>query len=259
MREISLPITIDDIDIADTRRQVNSAAVKRLADSIEQVGLRHPITVRERGDRYLLVAGRHRIEAFKKLGREHIPATIVKMNNDDARLWEIAENLHRCELGNIEKAEAIEEWRKITARQVLYSSTPGLQPNEAGVRKTAQALGINPGTVVNAEKIASISPEAKAAAIEEEVTTVRDLVEVSKEPPERQVAKVHELAQHRSSKVDGDVRQRAAKDVADMIAEYVPGGAWDAMKANLYACGAANIANELTNITGQSIMDRRFK
>jgi hypothetical protein len=36
------------------------------------------------------------IEAFKKLDREH--ATIVKMTNDDARLWDIAESLHRAEL-----------------------------------------------------------------------------------------------------------------------------------------------------------------
>ena len=47
MREISLPITIDDIDIPDGRRQVNPAAVKRLADSIDHIGLRHPMTVRE--------------------------------------------------------------------------------------------------------------------------------------------------------------------------------------------------------------------
>ena len=77
--EMQIPLSIDEIEITDHHREVNAAAVKRLADSIEMIGLRHPITVKQRGDRYVLVAGRHRIEAYKKLNIEFIPATIVKM------------------------------------------------------------------------------------------------------------------------------------------------------------------------------------
>jgi hypothetical protein len=58
------------------------------------------------------------------------------------------------------------------------------------------------------------------------------------------------------NKVQGDVKARAAKEVAEMIAEHVPGEWWDAIKSNLYAAGASNIAHELTNITGQSVIDR---
>ena len=61
---------------------------------------------------------------------------------------------------------------------------------------------------------------------------------------------------NRKSKIDADVKSRAAKEVADMLAEHVPGEWWDALKANLYAAGASNIAHEFTNITGQSIIDR---
>ena len=48
------------------------------------------------------------------------------------------------------------------------------------------------------------------------------------------------------------------KEVAEMIAEHVPGEWWDAIKSNLYAAGASNIANALTNITGEAVMDRRY-
>src|SRR5690349_7292916 len=102
MTDTQFPIAIDDITIGD-RRAVNAAAVKRLADSIDQIGLRHPITVREKGEKYLLVAGRHRLEAFRKLGREFVPASIVKRTNDEARLWEISENLHRADLTKLER------------------------------------------------------------------------------------------------------------------------------------------------------------
>ena len=55
-----------------------------------------------------------------------------------------------------------------------------------------------------------------------------------------------------------DVFRTSTNNVAEMIAEHVPGEWWDAIKANLYASGASGIANELTNITGQSVMDRRY-
>lgn len=248
-RDIQMPIPLDDIDVPEGRREIVAASVKRLADSIEQVGLRHPITVRRKGDRYVLVAGRHRMEACRKLGREHVPATIVSMTKDEARLWEIAENLHRAELTTIQKAECIEEWRQLSA--VLHGATPS-------TREAASQLGVNEATVSRASAIASIEPEAKQAANEVGLTGVRELVEVARAEPSRQAAVVHELAERRAAGIDRDVKDRAAHAVAELIAEHVPGSAWDALKANLYAAGAANIANAFTNITGESIMDRRF-
>ena len=109
MSDVPVAITIDDITINDSRRAVNSATVKKLAQSIEAVGLQHPITVKRKDGGYLLIAGRHRLEACKKLGRDYVVAGIVTMTKDEARLWEISENLHRAKLSNIEKAEAIEE------------------------------------------------------------------------------------------------------------------------------------------------------
>ena len=84
------------------------------------------------------------------------------------------------------------------------------------------------------------------------------LLEAARESPERQVDALREIAERKASRIDADVKDRAANEVANMIAEHVPGEWWDAIKSNLYAAGASNIANALTNITGQSIMDRRY-
>lgn len=62
----------------------------------------------------------------------------------------------------------------------------------------------------------------------------------------------------KSTKIDRDVRDRAANEVAELLAEHIPADAWDGLKANLYSAGAKHIANALTNLTGQSIMDKRF-
>jgi ParB/RepB/Spo0J family partition protein len=188
-REVQLPLSIDDIDVPDGRRHVDAGAVKRLADSIDKLGLRTPITVRKRGDRYILVAGLHRMEAFKLLEREHIPAVITSMTNTDARMWEIAENLHRSDLTKLERAEQIEEWRALVSQVETVS-----HGKDAGVRKTAEALGVDKSEVQRAAKIASITPEAKTAAEEAGFDDNQSkLLEIAKAPPERQVATVHRL------------------------------------------------------------------
>ena len=64
--------------------------IKSLAQNIEEIGLLHPIVVNEKNE---LIAGRRRIKAYKHLGRDTIPTTIVSM--DDVRKGEIAENRER--------------------------------------------------------------------------------------------------------------------------------------------------------------------
>lgn len=233
MREISLPITIDEIDIADTRRQVNPAAVKRLADSIEQVGLRHPITVRERGDRYLLVAGRHRIEAFKKLGREHIPATIVKMTNDDARLWEIAENLHRSDLTKLERDEQLAEWIKITERLSTSQSgslrADGRGGRPSGIETAAKELGIHRHDAHRAVQVASLSEEAKEAARDAGLDDNRSaLLEAASKPTvAEQVAAIHQRHTAKIIKLADDPLndvEAAEKQVAALMSAWNKAG-----------------------------------
>jgi uncharacterized ParB-like nuclease family protein len=259
-RDIHMPLSIDDILIGEGRRAVNDTAVKRLAASIDEIGLRHPITVRKKGEQYLLIAGRHRLEACRKLGREHVPAIIVSMSNGDARKWEIAENLHRADLSKLERDELVAEWINLTEVSSQSERKPQGGRPEGGLEAAARELGVERNDAHRAVRVASISEEAKDAARDAGLDDNRSaLLKVAAAPAAQQTAVVRELAERRASKIDGDVKDRAAHAVAEMLSEHVPGAAWDALKANLYAAGAANIANALTNITGEAIMDRRFK
>jgi ParB family transcriptional regulator, chromosome partitioning protein len=100
-------ITIDRIEVAAGRRAIDPAVVNHLVKSIAAVGLQHPITVRQRDGGYVLVAGAHRLEAFRKRGIERIPANVVDLNPLEAELLEIDENLVRNELSPAERAAAI--------------------------------------------------------------------------------------------------------------------------------------------------------
>ena len=57
-----------------------------------------PLTVIERDGRYLLIAGRHRLEALRVIGEERVPVRVVDFDDIEARLWSISENLHRTAL-----------------------------------------------------------------------------------------------------------------------------------------------------------------
>jgi ParB/RepB/Spo0J family partition protein len=98
---------VDDITIPEHRlRAVQEDAVATLAESMSLIGQRVPITVRETpgpggdgaNEGFVVVAGIHRLLAARRLGWERIDATCLEGDETEARLWEIAENLHRAEL-----------------------------------------------------------------------------------------------------------------------------------------------------------------
>ena len=99
-------IRLDHIAIPPGRRAVDPDAVTNLKKSIAALGLQHRVTVRKRDDAYVLVAGAHRLEAFRQLGKERIPATVVDFDEFQAELFEIAENLVRNQLSPAQQAAA---------------------------------------------------------------------------------------------------------------------------------------------------------
>ena len=78
---------ISEIVLNDNRRKVDAAKVKELAESIKQLGLINPITINSNN---VLIAGNHRLEAFKLLGKDEIDTepdsqydTLEEMYGDD--------------------------------------------------------------------------------------------------------------------------------------------------------------------------------
>ena len=96
-------ILISEIKIGNRiRKEVGD--VDALADSIMEVGMLHPIVVSEKNE---LIAGWRRIEAYKKIGFERIPVTVVGMG--DLTRAEIHENIERKDFTPTEMV-AVDEW-----------------------------------------------------------------------------------------------------------------------------------------------------
>jgi len=131
-------VRLDDIEVApDRTRALRPKKVDEIAESIGARGQLQPIVVRPRrpqkgGGRFRLVAGRHRVEAVRKLGHERIAATILDgLDADAALLAEIDENLVRADLTPAERAA------HVGRRKELYEK---LHPEakHGGDRKSAK-------------------------------------------------------------------------------------------------------------------------
>ena len=79
-------VPLKQIKVSTRLRGTDEDKVTDLAESIEGIGLLHPITVSKHGEWFHLLSGMHRLEAFRKLGRDTIPASI---NQSDPLIEEL--------------------------------------------------------------------------------------------------------------------------------------------------------------------------
>ena len=97
-------IKISDIKINPGRREAEAKAVEELAKSISAVGLMNPVTLDQNNT---LIAGLHRLEAAKLLGWTEIECTAMGMDDVQAKLAEIDENIVRTRLNRQELCEQL--------------------------------------------------------------------------------------------------------------------------------------------------------
>lgn len=89
-------VPIDRITVVNPRVR-NRKVFREITDNIAQLGLKRPVTVirRNNGDRYDLVCGQGRLEAYQALGQVEIPALIVEAGEEDSLVMSLVENLAR--------------------------------------------------------------------------------------------------------------------------------------------------------------------
>ena len=202
-------VDVSAVHVASGRRPVTEAVVVALMVSIEAQGLHTPITVRHvdvmdlpgEGEVHgvpVLVAGRHRLEAARRLGWEMIPCVFLVGDERDARLWEIAENLHRADLSPEERRQQIAEWVRLVAEKGVAEPHPsgGTQPHEKAISRAAKEFGMDRSTVSRAVAAESLTDVAKVEADRLGLNT-RDRAKASGAPVEQQLQRVAEVAASR--------------------------------------------------------------
>ena len=102
-------VPIDQIEANPNqpRRDFDDASLQELANSLRQIGIIQPITLRETGvNHYQIVAGERRWRAARMAGIDSIPAYIRTIDDEQVMEMALIENIQREDLNAIEIALA---------------------------------------------------------------------------------------------------------------------------------------------------------
>lgn len=137
-----IPLLLIDIG-NDRARSFSPETANILAGTIRVQGLHHPIRVRPVGDRYVLISGRHRLEAFRINEAATIPATVSDADSPEAaQLEEVMENLARGELIALDRCHHLYDMKQAWERLHPETKNGGNRGNQhTGGRSRKPASG----------------------------------------------------------------------------------------------------------------------
>jgi len=104
-----LPVTAIKPNPFQPRQNFDKESLKELADSLEDTSVIHPIVVRRHGKGYQIIAGERRWRSAQIAGLKEIPAIIKEIPDDKVLVESLVENLHRKDLTDVERENAIHE------------------------------------------------------------------------------------------------------------------------------------------------------
>ena len=107
-RVVFLPLSSIRPNPAQPRTIFDAQGLQELAASIRQYGVLQPLTVRKKAGFFELVAGERRLRAAGLAGLCEVPCLLVSVDDQDAGLLALVENLQRRDLDYLEQAEGLQ-------------------------------------------------------------------------------------------------------------------------------------------------------
>lgn len=271
-------------------RKPDETNVTGLMASIREVGIINPLRVRSTGtnedsgiENYEVIAGAHRLRAARRLGLDFVPCVVVEDDDLRAELAMIDENLCRAELSPADRASQTARRKAIYLELHPETAHGGDRKSDqvaefatrSFVAETAEAVGKAERTVrLDAERGEKVTDEALNLVRGTALDTGTYLDKLKRTDPSEQVETVQKalaglarqmerdraetLANRNRSRIEADVKDRAAQELAEILSLHVPPELWDGVKANLFASGANNIGKAFTNLTGNSVMGAQW-
>ena len=143
-------VAIEDIfpNASQPRTYFDEKALNDLAQSIENLGIIQPITLRKEGDRFEIISGERRYRASKIAGLKTIPAYIRLVNDQELLEMALVENIQREDLDAIEIA--------LTYQRLL---------EEIGMTQEnlSHRVGKERSTITNSIRLLKLSPDVQNA------------------------------------------------------------------------------------------------
>ena len=131
------------------RREFDQNALEELAESIRQIGIIQPITLRKMDDgTYQIIAGERRWRASQIAGLDTIPAYIRTANDENMMQMALVENIQREDLNAIEIALA---YQNLIERYQLTQD------------KLSEKIGKNRATIANSLRLLKLPAQVQMA------------------------------------------------------------------------------------------------
>ena len=183
---------LSEIDIAQIepnpnqpRREFDSEALQELANSIRELGIIQPITLRKVNDhKFQIIAGERRWRASQLAGLEKIPAYIVDVEDQGVMEMALVENIQREDLNAIEIA---------LAYQHLAEATGMTQA------KISERVGKSRAAVTNYMRLLKLPAQVQIALKNHEIEMGHARALLSIDSPSEQIKVFKEVQQHQYS------------------------------------------------------------
>lgn len=158
-------------------RARTTTQLQELAASISVVGVLQPLTVRKTGEHFTVVSGNRRLMAARMAGLGEVPCLLLEVEEQDAELISLTENLQREDLHYFEEAELLQK----------YLCHSHLTQSQA-----ARRLGRSQSAIANKLRLLQHSPKVRAALQERNMSQrhARELLRISGEAERLQVLEV---------------------------------------------------------------------
>jgi ParB family chromosome partitioning protein len=175
-------IAIDRIDPNPHQPRQAMGDLSELMASIAEKGVIEPLVVRQRGDRFQIIAGERRYQAAVQVGLRDLPAVIRDV--DDTEIIEVAlvENLQRKDLTAFEEAEALHS----LANRSSYT-------HEALARK----LGKSRTSITESLALHAMPEDVKGLCRLADINSKSLLLQVVRQPtPQKMIALIERMTSH---------------------------------------------------------------
>ncbi len=137
------------------RTRFDSERLSDLISSIKEKGVLQPILVRKKDEGYEVIAGERRLRAARALAMDEVPVIIKTVNDQEALVLALVENIQREELNAIEEAHA---FRRLIDDFKFTQDT------------VAQSVGKDRSTVANFLRLLRLSAEIQKAVADEKIS-----------------------------------------------------------------------------------------
>ena len=160
------------------RQEFDPTALRELSQSIKELGLIQPITVRKvSAQKYQIISGERRFRASQMAGLEEVPVYVRTANDQNMLELALVENIQRENLNAIEVA--------ISYKRLM-------QECSLSTEKLAERVGKDRTTVTNYVRLLKLPPEIQIGIIEKRISMGHARALINCEPEGKQL-KIYKL------------------------------------------------------------------